>query len=344
MTHICIYGLDGLLLKIKFYISLTIYTLEQLISYELNILDFGIIIIYKDKLIYQNNLLLKKLFKSELNDNIHEINVNYLILPTTEQLLLRFINDYWITLDIFHKTEIFNNIKFSEAFYCKLIQIRKVFMSCYDETATIIMNKILNNKELALIALSCQGKSYYCQYIKLFNESILNDGKIFKSIFSDTSNEMLLQYFPEKLKKEYDIVYLAVKANPLNLQYAHISLQSHRILVSTAVLQNGMALEYACYQLQSDEEIVKLAVKQNGMALIFANKIFLDNKEIIFMAILNNAEIIHFLPENIKNDKSIIINMIKINYGIFFFLDECYQIDSDILEEFYKYSEIYKFD
>lgn len=344
MTHIYIYGLDGFLLKIKFDISLTIYTLEQLISSKLNIIDFGIIIIYKDKPIYQNNLLLHKIFKSEIDDKIQDINVNYIILPTTEQLLLRFINDYWITLDIFHKTEIFNNLKISQAFYCKLIQIRKVFMSCYDDTANIIINKIQNNKELALIALSGNGKSNYCQYIKLFDELILNDDEILESIFSDSSNEMLLQYFPEKLRKYYEIVYLAIKANPLNLQYADISFQSHRILVTTAVLLNGMALEYACHHLQSDEEIVKLAVLQNGMALIYANKIFLHNKEIIVMALLNNAEIIHFLPEYIKNDKSFIINMIKINYGIFFFLDECYQIDSNILEEFYKYSKIYTFD
>ena len=84
----------------------------------------------------------------------------------------------------------------------------------------------------------------------------------------------------ENLKKDKEIVLIAVKENGIHLEYADESLKKDREIVLAAVKNFGTSLSFADESLKKDKVIVLAAVKQDAYAMNFANDIrFFKDKD-----------------------------------------------------------------
>ena len=98
----------------------------------------------------------------------------------------------------------------------------------------------------------------------------------------------------ENLKKDKEIVLIAVKENGINLEYADESLKKDREIVLAAVKNAGHALEYANESLKKDREIVLAAVKNFGTSLSFADESLKKDKVIVLAAVKQDAYAMNF--------------------------------------------------
>lgn len=85
------------------------------------------------------------------------------------------------------------------------------------------------------------------------------------------------------MKRDINIVRVAIEQNPLALEYA-TEFQDHKKLVLEAVSKDGMALQFASLLLRNDFDVVLNAVKNDKSSLQFASP-ELQKNEVIRMVI-----------------------------------------------------------
>eukprot|EP00966_Prymnesium_polylepis_P245567 5680992-Prymnesium_polylepis.1 len=81
-----------------------------------------------------------------------------------------------------------------------------------------------------------------------------------------------LEYAPEELKGDGEIVLAAVQNDGAALQFASKELKADRGIVLAAVQKHWYALQFAPEELKADRKIVLAAVQNKGDALQFASK------------------------------------------------------------------------
>jgi len=106
-------------------------------------------------------------------------------------------------------------------------------------------------------------KSYYDP------NSIKSESKALDELEKDG---MLLRNVTDSLKKNKNIVLLAVKSRGAALVYADDSLKNDKDVVIAAVNENGWALSCADDELKSDQDIVNIATQTNPNAIRYADK------------------------------------------------------------------------
>ncbi len=111
------------------------------------------------------------------------------------------------------------------------------------------------DKALVMIAVKNYPNALdYC------SEELLDDIDVINAALQEDSEEVL-SYASTRLQSDYDLVYKAVKVDPLNLQYASDELRDNREIVTCALKTYGGVLEDASERLQADEELKELASK-----------------------------------------------------------------------------------
>ena len=153
-----------------------------------------------------------------------------------------------------------------------------------------------------------------------------------------------LQFVPESLKADYDIVLAAVTQNyGQALQWAHEDLKKDRAIVLAAVKQDGArskdypsnmpprlvrsiafnpntvqpagsALQWAHEDLKKDYEIVLAAVLTYGVALRWAHESLQQDRGIVVAAINQDGNALQWAHEDFKKDRDIVIAAV-LGYG-----------------------------
>ena len=93
------------------------------------------------------------------------------------------------------------------------------------------------------------------------------------------SGDIYISNFDTRIKKDKEIVLIAVK-------------------------NYGTALEYVDKSMQDDKEVVLVAVKENGNALKYASSRLKDDKEVVFSAVQNNKYVIRFASKRLQQNKN----------------------------------------
>ncbi len=141
------------------------------------------------------------------------------------------------------------------------------------------------------------------------NFSDFNDNKIFIQVarcFGD-----FVFYIHDSLKKDREIISIAVQQDGRSLQFADKSLKKDREIVLAAVKQNGKALYFADESLKKDREIVLAAVKQHALVLECADESLKKNREIVLTAVKQYGLVLEFADESLKKDREIVLTAVQ---------------------------------
>lgn len=87
-------------------------------------------------------------------------------------------------------------------------------------------------------------------------------------------------YASDNLKRDIEVVKLAVKSSGLALQFIP-GFYDNEEIISYAVSSNGLALMYASKRLRRNKSIVKLALENDFAAIAFADKSLLDDQAFV---------------------------------------------------------------
>jgi len=104
---------------------------------------------------------------------------------------------------------------------------------------------------------------------------------VMKVVREDEHTAMYLRFADFELRRDPNIVMVAVQQNGLALKYANDELHRDRHIVMVAVQQNGLALEYANDELKMDLEIAAAALMQNYDAKKYVSEALTSNGDFI---------------------------------------------------------------
>ena len=128
-------------------------------------------------------------------------------------------------------------------------------------------------------------------------------------------NGFALQYVPDKMKNDKEIVLIAVGSpnSPwgMALDYASDTLKNDVDVVLTAVTSHGAALEYASDTLKNNEEVVMAAIREEkyrefDSALEYASDELRDNKAVVLAAIELNPRAYEYASDELKGDYDVL--------------------------------------
>jgi hypothetical protein len=117
----------------------------------------------------------------------------------------------------------------------------------------------------------------------------------------------LLQYAPQELKNDRDVVLTALNQSWQALQYASNELKSDRHFVLRAGAQSADVLQYASDELKNDREFVLIHVQQSWKVLQFASNELKNDRDIVLTAVNQNWLSLAYAANKIKNDREIIL-------------------------------------
>ncbi len=141
------------------------------------------------------------------------------------------------------------------------------------------------------------------------NESLKKDREIV--LIAVNRNGMALGDANESLKKDHEIVLAAVNQEGWALQFADESLKKDREIVLAAVQQHGSALFYADVSFKQDREIVLAAVNQEGGALIGADESLKKDREIVLAAVQQSGWALQYADASLKQDREVVLAAVK---------------------------------
>ena len=108
-----------------------------------------------------------------------------------------------------------------------------------------------------------------------------------------------LQYFPEEMKNNINIVYISVGKYPCSLKYASKMLQNDKNIVTEAVKVYGNAYKYASDELKNDEDIVLLSYENSKNFFHYYSE---KNKNLILN---KNKNISRYYMDNSLSEKKV---------------------------------------
>eukprot|EP00971_Amphidinium_carterae_P094625 1873139-Amphidinium_carterae.2 len=126
---------------------------------------------------------------------------------------------------------------------------------------------------------------------------------------------LALQYAPDELKSNRDIVLTAVRQNGYALEHASDELKRDREIVLAAVRQTGFALGHAAQELKNDHEIVLAAVTQSGYALKYATEELRSSRTLVMMAVVQYGLALEYAAEELRGEPKIVTAAIGQPYG-----------------------------
>jgi hypothetical protein len=131
--------------------------------------------------------------------------------------------------------------------------------------------------DLTKVALIIEA-DYYNMYSKADNvlykyidPSFLSDKESALFLLRKSPHSRIFRYLSPKLKRDRDIVTVAVQTDGLNLEYLDPIFKSNREFTMLAVQQNGMALRYVDPTFKDDVEIIVMATDNNPKAMQFVS-------------------------------------------------------------------------
>ncbi len=181
-----------------------------------------------------------------------------------------------------------------------------------------------NDKKIFIQVARCFGRSVFD-----IHESLRKDRDIV--LVAVKYDGLALYFADESFRKDRNIVLAAIQKNSWALQWVDESLKKDREIVLAAVNQNGLVLQWADRSFQKDREIVLNAVKQDGLALANADENFKKDQKIVLAAVQQNGWALKFADESLKKDPEIVLIAVQ-QYGFALeFADEILKKDREIV-------------
>jgi len=129
-----------------------------------------------------------------------------------------------------------------------------------------------------------------------------------------TEHGWALEYAPDALKADREVVLAAVTENGLVLRHASDKLKDDRDIVLAAVTQDGYAFGgSASDRLKGDRDFVLDAVRQYGGALEYASEGLRNNRDFVLDAVTQNGQALEYASDELKDDRNFVLAAVKEN-------------------------------
>ena len=145
-----------------------------------------------------------------------------------------------------------------------------------------------------------------------FPDKFKKDKQVMSAVIS--VNSSAIKFADESLKKDRSFILNLVHTWSDILKYADKSLRKDKSIVLKAAKNWSSALEFADESLKKDRSFVLELVKQGGFSLFYVDKIFRKDRLIVKEAVTNDGGSLELVDESFKKDKSIVNLAIK-SYG-----------------------------
>lgn len=146
-------------------------------------------------------------------------------------------------------------------------------------------------------------KKYKSKYLSL--KKIQKGGDITKEQILE--NPLLLQYAPDIIKNDEDMIKYVIEKYPLFLRYASERLKNNKNIVKLAIDKDPFAVNYRGTCLQDDKEIVMYTIEKNSYMLKYAGDKLNNDECIVIYAVRDKPVTLQFASERLKNNKNIVM-------------------------------------
>ena len=199
----------------------------------------------------------------------------------------------------------------------KISSIKKEFLNeeiiCLDLLAynppayNFIPDTILFSKSFWINALEKNSSNV----AKIPEEILKNNEKFCLWIFEKFSKEAIFQYFPETLRKNFDLAYFSVHFNVNNFLYTSKEIKNSPIIYDVIYNTKVEHLEFfknAGEIIRANYKFAKQAICESPIALKFSP---LKNDPAFFFDLLNYSDnILQFAGKNIQNNENCVLDSV----------------------------------
>jgi len=171
--------------------------------------------------------------------------------------------------------------------------------------------------------------------------------------FAVKHNSKALEFVPPELKKDREIVLLAINFNTTKMdtgiqniynknssdafQFADDSLKNDKEFLLQVISINGYVLK-AIPNFKNDKELVLVAVKQNGLALLHASNDLKDDEEVVIAAVTQNGIALQYASDNIRGNVKVAIAAVSQSHHAYQYT-KCTGKDDEEVQRNIKYSK-----
>lgn len=115
----------------------------------------------------------------------------------------------------------------------------------------------------------------------------------------------LLEKMSKKVKRNKELVQLAIEQNPLSIRYS--SFRGNKEMVLKAMSKNPFALFYADKVIKEDEAMLELALRKRVRLFFTLNDFMSNNKKLVKIALEQRPQYYKWVGANLQKDKDILL-------------------------------------
>lgn len=169
-------------------------------------------------------------------------------------------------------------------------------------------------------SLQCNRELFLLAVVKdttglIFRDLASNDAKsdVEIVIAALKNNGMMLEFVDHSLKRNLNIVRIAVCQNPYSIEFSDI--KNSEILFSQVVSIDGCLLRYGDLSIRKNRNIVLAAVTQKGDALQYAHSSLRKDRQVVLRAVKSFPFAIEWADESLRKDPSILYQVALENHA-----------------------------
>eukprot|EP00405_Crypthecodinium_cohnii_P009302 CAMPEP_0206429424 /NCGR_PEP_ID=MMETSP0324_2-20121206/6232_1 /ASSEMBLY_ACC=CAM_ASM_000836 /TAXON_ID=2866 /ORGANISM="Crypthecodinium cohnii, Strain Seligo" /LENGTH=383 /DNA_ID=CAMNT_0053895101 /DNA_START=327 /DNA_END=1475 /DNA_ORIENTATION=- len=142
-----------------------------------------------------------------------------------------------------------------------------------------------------------------------------------------------LSRVPEELRREKEVVMIAVRGHGGTLRYADAELQSDPEVVLAALDKSHSSLQHAGDSLKTNKDFVMKAMGVNPLALEFLQPPMNTDIDVIVEAALHDSFAVRFIPPHLLEDREAMLKVIQKNGRALEFVDSSLREDKSFVLE-----------
>lgn len=224
--------------------------------------------------------------------------------------------------------------------------------------------KSLNNEKFNFLTISFYGAleeilkegenvnkvlDMFCSsevFLKLKSKSPLRTNAIIKSLYTQMTDEQKLnkdlakkvlslnanvyEDFPDLIKKDIELINMALEAEPMNLRYMPASIKSNKALVSRCIDKAPQSLGCAISELRANRELVMKAVRLDPKCINLSHGKIKDRK-LLFKILLSRCikedesqvfEMMEHMSQKFRSDAQIILQGAAVDQRVLYLMSE----------------------
>jgi hypothetical protein len=123
-----------------------------------------------------------------------------------------------------------------------------------------------------------------------------------------SGNPYALQFAPDGVKNDFDLVLRCVTRVPLAFKFASERLRNDYTIANVAVRGNSTTLRYASERLRNDANFVLIALlcDPSGSCIRFGSESVRDDENLASIAVTRDGYNLKFVSERLRDDKNVV--------------------------------------